>query len=63
MNTSRGGGGKRGADPLFSILNAVFKMSKKCIFPRRREKTRVPRMSKNCAPGDRGRRGLRPGRY
>lgn len=63
LNTSRGRGGKRGADPLFSILNAVFKMSKKCIFPRRRGKTPVPRMSKNCAPGDRGRREGELGRY
>lgn len=51
MNTSRGGGGKRGADPLFSILNAVFKMSKKCIFPRRRENADPPACQKIAPRG------------
>ena len=58
MNTFPRPGREAGADPLFLLWNAVFKMSKKWIFQRRRERTLVPRMSKNCAPGDRGRRGL-----
>ena len=62
MNTFPRPWREAGVNPLFSILNAVFKMSKKCIFPRRREKTLAPRMSKNCALGDRGRRGML-GRY
>ena len=62
MNTFPRPWREAGVNPLFLILNAVFKMSKKCIFPLRRGKTPVPRMSKNCAPGDRGRRGLL-GRY
>lgn len=62
MNTSRGGGGKRGADPLFSILNTVFKMSKKCIFPGRREKRRSPECQKIALRGIGG-LGRRPGRY
>ena len=51
LNASRGGGGKRGADPLFSILNAVFKMSKKCIFPRRRGKRGSPACQKIAPRG------------
>lgn len=63
MNTSRGGGGKRGADPIFSILNAVFKMSKKCIFPRRRENADPPACQKIAPRGIGVRRGRRLGRY
>lgn len=51
MNASRGRGRKRGADPLFSILNAVFKMSKKCIFPRRRGKRGSPACQKIAPRG------------